>query len=369
MKTEVFVEKIYRNKPLRISLHVLFWLIMLGLQWYLNGISFSGNKGFPKSIQFQLLVSSILNFVIFYYPFVYYVLPKFFLKKKIVLGIITTISLVVIYALLEILIEGLLIKSCTPCMESLKTVNTAYYNFLQSGIDQRLFGKVGSLGIFIGILFTLAIPLAIKLGINAFRTQLKAVSLSKENIQLEFDFLKSQVNPHFLFNTLNNIYALILNDEKEKSAATVARLSQFLRYTLYESNDKEVPVEKELQLLKDYIAMESIRLNFTKVHSNFTDDGSIASLPPLLMLPVIENTFKFSDDAEGKNINIDFTIEHKKIRFIIENDVDIRRKGAENGGIGLQNFRKRLELYYPAKFDYKVQRNDNSYKAIINIET
>ena len=340
MKTEIFVEKIYSNKLLRVLLHILFWLLMLGLQWYLNGISFSPNRAFPESVQFQRLVTGILNIIIFYYPFVYYVLPKLFFRKKIILGIVSTVILVVLYGLLDAILEGIIFKSCSSCMDILKTSNLNYYNYLHNTIGQRLFGKVASMGIFIGILFTLTIPLAIKLGISAFRHQLKTISLEKDNIALEFDFLKSQVNPHFLFNTLNNIYGLILNGEKEKSASTVAKLSQFLRYTLYESNVSKVATEKEIQLLKDYIAMESIRLNLTKVCADLINDGSIATLPPLLMLPVIENAFKYARDAEGKEINIDLTIENKKLSVIVKNEMDLNREGNDNGGIGLQNFKK-----------------------------
>lgn len=368
MKTEIFVERIYNNRPLRISLHILFWLIMLGLQWYLHGISFSSNRAFPRTIQFQQLVTNILNFVIFYYPFVYYVLPGLFLKRRIIMGMIATIMLVIIYGLLDAIIEGLTLKSCMPCMQLLETSNPSYYNYLHYDISQRFFGKLASLGIFIGLLFSIAIPLAIKLGISAFRQQLKTISLAKENITLEFDFLKSQVNPHFLFNTLNNIYGLILNGEKEKSASTIARLSQFLRYTLYESNTSLAPAEKELQLLKDYISMESIRLNLTKACINFTDDGSIAALPPLLFLPVIENAFKYSEDTDGKEINIEMTIANRQIYFIIKNEIDIHRTVSTSGGIGLQNFRKRLELYYPGRFEYKIQNFNKTYIAIINIE-
>src|SRR5688572_25179421 len=188
MNTEIFVEKIYSNKLLRVSLHILFWLLMLGLQWYLNGISFSPNRAFPESVQFQRLVTSILNFIIFYYPFVYYVLPKLFFRKKILLGILSTVTLVVLYGLLDAILEGITFKSCTSCMEILKASNLNYYNYLHNTIGQRLFGKVASMGIFIGILFTLTIPLAIKLGISAFRHQLKTISLAKDNIALEFDF-------------------------------------------------------------------------------------------------------------------------------------------------------------------------------------
>ncbi|MEJ7766578.1 MAG: histidine kinase [Chitinophagaceae bacterium] len=368
MKMESSIEKIYTHARLRILLHVLFWLLMFGLQWYINSISFNPYRAFPYPVFIQLLVSDILCLVLFYYPFVYFVLPGFYYKKKILIGIILSIVLVVFYASMETVREQVILKPCKPCMKILKDGNKGYYTYLHLNLLQMMSGKVLTLGTVVGLIFSLAIPLGIKMGVSAFRQQLRAVQLAKENVQLELNFLRSQVNPHFLFNTLNNIYGLILKKENEKSAATVARLSQFLRYSLYENNSNKAAVEKELQLLKDYVSLESIRLNYTKVHFNSNDDGSIAIMPSLLMLPVIENAFKYCTDEAGALVRIDFFIHDKKITFAIQNPVDTRRQPASTGGIGLKNFRKRLELHYPGRFTYKVTAIDSTYSAHINID-
>ena len=142
----------------------------------------------------------------------------------------------------------------------------------------------------------------------------------------------------------------------------VARLSQFLRYSLYESNSEQVPVEKEIQLLKDYVALESIRLNLTKVQFTPTSDGSVK------LMPVVENSFKYAADQPDANITIDLRIMDKKIYFTAQNKVDVQRQTTEAGGIGLNNFKKRLELYYADKYRYEVNKNETTWFVSINID-
>jgi LytS/YehU family sensor histidine kinase len=240
---------------------------------------------------------------------------------------------------------------------------------MQGAVPNRLFAKLASMGMVIGLLFSIALPLSIKLGMQAVRQQFRAMQLAKDNLQLEYNFLRSQVNPHFLFNSLNNIYGLILSDEKKKSAELVARLSQFLRYTLYENNNDKMPVEKELQLLKDYIDLESIRMNYTKATLDFDTDHSVFYLPSLLLIPVIENAFKYCADNREAYIHILLKIRHKKIFFEARNTVDTdRQSAAAAGGIGLANFHKRLQLYYPRAHQCTVTNTEEEYRVTINID-
>lgn len=368
MSIERMIREVYARRQLRLLLHIVFWIGLFGIQRYLASISFNNYKNFPDSIVTLLIAAGTACIMLFYYPFVYWVLPRFFYAKRFITGIIMTLLLIVCYAFADTMVEEFIIKPCASCMANLKASNTGYSQFLHGFLLSRLLLKVMSMGTIIGILFNIGLPLSIKLGLQALRQQFRAIQLAKENLQLEFNFLKSQVNPHFLFNTLNNIYGLILNDEKEKSAATVARLSQFLRYSLYESNSDKVPVEKEVQLLKDYIALESIRLNCTQVHFTNASDGSVTTIAPLLIMPIIENSFKHTTDKTGAYITIDFTIAHKKIHVTLQNSMDAQRKSADIGGIGLSNFSKRLDLYYPDRYTYQVNTSEKQYAVSINIE-
>ena len=369
MNIEKILNTVYSRKELRISLHLLLWTGLVLIQLYLVGISFNSFHQWPQeSIFANILASNICN-AIFYYLFVYWVIPRYLYRKKFVAVVAGTFVLLIIHGLADILREELVIKTCSACMASLERDNSGYAPFLEKQVTDRLMSKVLSLGSLIGLIFNIALPLSIKYGIMFFRQQILSLKLSKENLQLEFNFLRSQVNPHFLFNTMNNIYGLIMNDEKKKSLETVAGLTQFLRYSLYESNSGQVPVEKEVQLMKNYIDLESIRLNHINVNFNHESDGSIKNIAPLLLIPVIENAFKHTEDEENANINFDFVIKKNHIIFGAENSSTGLNNKQEKGGIGLVNLQKRLNLYYKDKYSYKVIANGEQYAVSINIES
>lgn len=369
MNIALISDLIYTNKRARIAAHVLFWLLLILIKWYITGISFNDYSKFSNDSLFVLSVTSTLNFVLFYYPFVYLVLPMLLYKRKYLQLTLATVALIIMYTWVDAGSEMLILKRCQQCMLLLKESNTGYYQFLQRDLLSRMFGKIASMGILVFLFFSLSIPLSIKLGLRAFRQQVHAMKLAKDNVQLEFNFLKSQLNPHFLFNTLNNIYGLILNDEKEKSARLVARLSEFMRYTLYDLNKDRMPVETEVQLLKDYIELEKIRLNHTRVKFDHHIDVAGHTIASLLFIPIIENAFKHNADIKSSYININFQINKSRLQFSIENTVDTDQQLQSKRGIGLQNFRKRIELYYPGKYKYEVNSSETNYhtKVIIDL--
>jgi hypothetical protein len=368
MNMERLIQGVYGNLYVRIGLHLSFWILLVAVHYYLNGISFHPYKNFPFITDLLLVIAGVLSIILFYYPFVYFVLPRLFYKKRFITGTFCTLALIILYALYDTTRENLLLKDCASCMETLKTSNSGYYHFLQAPLPNRLSAKLASMGTAIGLLFSLALPLSIKFGMQALRQQFRSMQLTKDNLKLEFNFLRSQVNPHFLFNTLNNVYGLILNDDKAKSAAVVAKLSQFLRYSLYESNGDEVPADKELQLLKDYIDLESIRLNHTRVKFNCTTDGSVSTMPPVLLIPVVENAFKYCSDSINGYIDISIQVKDGNIFFYSKNSIDTDRQSAAVGGIGLSNLDKRLRLYYPGKHQCKMLSTDKEYSVSINID-
>ncbi|RZJ56668.1 MAG: hypothetical protein EOO45_28500 [Flavobacterium sp.] len=211
--------------------------------------------------------------------------------------------------------------------------------------------------------------MAIKLALDYAKERTNLIELEKENLQLEFNFLRSQVNPHFLFNTLNNIHSLIVQDRKEQASATVARLSGFLRHSLYESGKERMDLAKEIELLQDYIALEKVRLNKTSVHLETTTDGSPYALPPLLFMPLVENAFKYNADnlPTDSFINIYIEQEGKNLQFRIRNNYDAGKRGS-GGGIGMQNLQKRLLHYYPGKHRLELRDEAGTYEVKISID-
>jgi len=288
-------------------------------------------------------------------------------KKKYFTGIACLVVVVLLYAWLDYLADMLLLQD-TTWKALLQKNSPEYYRFLQSRINNILFARIASLGILYQLFLGLLLPLFIKIAIAYSKEQMQSLELARQNLQLEFNFLKSQVNPHFLFNTLNNIYSLILHDKKEQSADTVARLSAFMRYSLHDANADKTSLEKEIKLMKDYIELEKIRLNYTVVHSSFVTNGADCLLPPLLLIPLLENAFKYCTDQKSAFIDVSLHLSAGRLGFICSNSFDPENISSEAGGIGIINVTRRLQQYYPCKFMYETSREEEIYSVKLSID-
>jgi len=196
--------------------------------------------------------------------------------------------------------------------------------------------------------------------------------LEKGKLEAELKLLKSQINPHFLFNTLNNLYALTLS-QSDKAPEMVYRLSQLMSYMLYDGNQAEVPLTHEFQYIQNYIALEKIRYDERlDVSLNVYDDFEGVNIAPLLVLPFVENSFKHgaSHAVEQSWIRIDILRQHEMLVFKVENSkpAGIPLNAEIVSGIGLSNLRKRLELIYPGRHTLTLLDEEDSFLAILKIE-
>ncbi len=352
----------------RIILHLLLWLFYLSAFYYLESISFNSYKGFAAIFE---PLKNVVTAVLVYYPLVYFVWPHFLRRKKYFLAILFIALLIIFYTTVDHLLERLILQSCENCMEKIKFNQKGYYQLFQKGALNVILVQLISLGIVYQLFVFLAFPLSIKAIIEYFNQHVKTIRLEQENIQLEFNFLKAQVNPHFLFNTLNNIYALILKDDKEASSETVAKLASFMRYSLYESNTHSNNVVKEIDLLKVYLELERIRLNDTVVNFISKVDKENYSLPPLLFMPAVENAFKYcTPTREGDAyIFMKLEVEQSLLEFMISNTFNkTQHQPALHGGIGLGNLQKRLKHYYPGnKSSMETKQTDTVFQITIHL--
>jgi two-component system LytT family sensor kinase len=197
-----------------------------------------------------------------------------------------------------------------------------------------------------------------------------AQQLEKEKLAAELKLLKSQINPHFLFNTLNNLYVLTLN-HSENAPLMVHKLSELMSYMLYDSNQIEVPLEKEIQYIKNYIDLEKIRYG-ERLEVTLNIYGNIEQLmiAPLLMLPFVENSFKHgarNQLSEGW-IHIDIEVQDGCITLKVENSKpNFRDDESKASGIGLSNVRKRLEHLYPNRHSIQLFDEADMHMAILRV--
>ncbi|NTS40650.1 sensor histidine kinase [Flavisolibacter sp. BT320] len=352
------VEKTYTDIRFRIALHLLFWVLLLASYYYFNTISFNPAKGTPAT--YLLAVHNAVTIAAAYYSLMYFIWPRFFARKRWGTGILVFVGWVIAIATLVSWGDWLIFNRCASCGERLAIYNPDYYQFLQRGLPNIVFVRVLTGGLLYQLVIQLGFPVAIKIGRSYFRQAVQQLELAKDNLQLEFNFLKSQVNPHFLFNTLNNIYALVASQRNEQATATIAQLSGILRYTLYETGDEKILLEKEVQLLKDYVELEKLRLNETVVQLNFDTDSSHYTIPPLLFLPAIENAFKYTPDEKESTITIAIKAVKGHLHVSIANahkEVADRKPG----GIGLQNMARRLQHSFGNKASVSASATNGVY--------
>lgn len=336
-----FVPKLLKS---RLFYHTAFWIVFITVFTLFFGIKY----GYLES--FKDVTRESLSYAVVVYFNILFLIPRFLLKRKYgeyVLGLL--LSLVVM----------------VPVHSAVE-----YYNFYNV---EELKGqvRVERLAFFslINISLVLALTTGLKLGMEWFGQQQRNQELEKERLQSELKFLKSQINPHFLFNTLNNLYSLALQ-KSDKAPEMILKLAEMMRYLLYESNEKMVPLANEIRCMQNYIELERIRQDErTKINLeiNCTENGKM--IAPLLFIPFLENSFKHgvNSNIEAGWINIKLDEKGGELFFEIENNKPAKplKRGNENG-IGLQNVKRRLELIYPQKHELTIS-DAASYKTNLKI--
>lgn len=218
-------------------------------------------------------------------------------------------------------------------------------------------------------LFGCAYFAAVRFAIDSIKLNFRNQQLLLEKKQSELNYLKSQTNPHFLFNTLNSIYSLSL-DQSKQTPATVLRLSEILRYMLYDADAPLVEIQKEVQIINEYVELEKIRYdNFLRVSLETDIENHTQKIPPLLMIPLVENAFKFgtSETINNPFIKIKLTCKNNTLNFCVENSIDSSLETTTvKENIGLTNLRKQLQLQF-SKYNLSIEKTDRTFIVIMNI--
>ncbi|MGK6352188.1 sensor histidine kinase [Parapedobacter sp. DT-150] len=214
----------------------------------------------------------------------------------------------------------------------------------------------------------LLLTVALKFSIDWYEQKKALHDIQIEKLQAEVNYLRAQINPHFLFNALNNLYALTLKKSNE-APEVVLKLSELMEYMLYESNEALVPLEKEIQYLSNYLELEKIRQDhLVDIRMTVTGAADKCLIPPFLILPMVENAFKHgvSKAMQHAYLHIDIVIA-AALQVTITNSKAGGCPPAHNGGIGLLNLRNRLELLYPDAHTLQITEAPYTYEVSLTI--
>jgi two-component system, LytTR family, sensor kinase len=254
-----------------------------------------------------------------------------------------------------------------------------YYSFIpEVGFylpDIPLFDITEVLHKIMDINAVMIIPLSIKFYTHYLDKEHKILLLSQEKTEAELQFLRSQIQPHFLFNVLNDIYAMALLKKKE-TPDSILKLADLMRYVLQESTENKVPLEKEINYIRNYIDLEKLRYSeLYTIDFDIKGNTTTAMITPLLLLPFIENAYKHSttNDKGGAWIKIEINLNNEALSMEISNSYDptIPKVTQISSGIGIQNVLKRLEILYPRNYTFETNSTSSSYntKLTINLHT
>jgi len=344
-------------------IHIAVWIVYLVLlTWF-----FLNFNGFGESIT-KSLIFVCVHAIVFYLN-LNVLLPKFLEKKHYALYFLLVIGLIALTIILFNTFERF--------VDYQEIRNTVKRHGRQGpGRGQvRMLAKQFELGrmvlngiVVVAVLFISTIYRSIAEG---RRREQNEIALQNKVLEAEKSFLKSQMNPHFLFNTLNNIYSLSLA-KSDNTAESIHRLSEMLRYVLYESDEKNVRLEKEIKYIEAYIQLQLLRDD--EIENVNLDIGNIDNsfmIAPMILIPFIENSFKHSkiEDTENGWINITIKTVSNKLIFTIENSIPaIIPSKDKSSGVGLTNTKRRLELLYPDKHTLNIIDSGEKYAVQLKID-
>ncbi len=325
--------------------HTVFWLLsLLALYFIFN----DSNDYQSIDLIYTCLFASTL--VLSVYTTLNLLVIHFLRKEKYVWFLLTTASNILLFSYLNLLFFNYGVDYILPGYYFI-----SYYSFA----DVVLFFTAIN---FIALLLSLA-----KEWLVLMKESQQIERLEKEKAKAELSALINQINPHFLFNSLNVLYSLALTDSN-KTADSIIKLGDVLRYVLYQTKKDRVSIEDEIKLLNDYIFLQQYRSK-TAVTIKDTIQNPSCLLPPMLLLPLLENAFKHGNIIDNNSINITISEEKGKVEFYINNQKAQQKPEVEAsfGGIGLNNIQQRLLLLYPEKHTFEIKDEAEYFSVKLSV--
>ncbi|UOQ51430.1 sensor histidine kinase [Hymenobacter cellulosivorans] len=321
---------------------VFWWGLFMLYEW----VVFSGWEE-TAIVTGGFVVKDVVATILAYYFFSLVVLPRFVLPRRWLLMALGLLGVYYIWGLTSFVYYLLL--------DQYGLISKNSYDYMHRVIDYGLWGGVFSWrAISMGISdFSVTTLPAVLIRFVQFllTTSNQSLRLQRENLKLEVSFLKAQVNPHFLFNTLNNIYTMVVKQD-ERAPTMVQHLTGLMHYTVYESDAEKVPLRREVEFLEDYLELERLRYG-RKVSIEYHKAGPLDQfrITPLLFFPFVENAFKHGVDSslDASWVTISLAVQGGQLHFEVSNSLTPTGAKREFGGVGVANVQKRLALHYPAQ--------------------
>ncbi|HEX6332753.1 MAG TPA: histidine kinase [Flavisolibacter sp.] len=314
-------------------LHLVFWVGVALVWWYLRFQDYS-----TPAQAFWVTVIKVADLAAVIYLANLVLVPRLLYRRKYLWFALSFIGAVAVAGTLKYFLVGLVMQ------------DDAYW--LPSGMKEKIYNN------FVTQFFLVLAGMALKSFVDYQQLQKQMAEVAKERAEAELNLLKSQINPHFLFNSLNAVYFLIDRNNTEARNA-LHRFSEMLRYQLYECGDHKIPIEKEVQFLRDYVQLQQIRQddNFSISFECGKDVGNFL-IEPLLLMPLVENSFKHVSHFSKKQNEIRISIGRTNgtFRFSVKNTTEAGTRARQPGGIGLSNVKRRLDLLYGPKHSLEIRK-------------
>ena len=334
----------------RYKLHFAFWGLVIGLYLILQ-LSSLKNPSFTETL--ATMVEFIMTTAIIIYINLSFLIPYFLYKRKYFQYAAALIGSVIAYSWLVCFIELNILGFYSEIQDPL----LFRHFFISNVVMNTLF-----------IVTTTALKLSKKWYLN--RAEMQRLRLEKAEAELQV--LRTQINPHFLFNTLNNIYSLILSKENEKAGGMILQLSDIMDYMMHDSKDDAVPLQTEINHIRNYLDLEKIRLtgqdHIDFVSETDTDNYKVA---PYILMPFIENGFKhgISNTINNGYIKISLSAAKGILNFRVENSKPASADKVSSKGIGLSNIKRRLQIIYPGRHELEILDNPCTFNVnlVINL--
>jgi len=332
-----------KRRHLFISGHFIIWVLVFLLPFVLPGE--------PDKYTWPFLINwtrNVLMSVGIFYLFYGHIIRTYLKSNGLLKFFLISVVTFVAYTLLETVIEQLTIPLLFP--------------------EREINSMSKFAGWFILNMFLVGLALLILLIENWFSVQKYQQQVERERLESELKMLRFQVNPHFLFNTLNNIYTLVYK-KSDRAPEAILKLSALMRYMLYETGVDKAPLAKELEYLENFVELQRLRLvSDQRVMMRMDGDTDGYEIAPLLLVPFIENAFKHGIRASKETvIEIDISVKEGILLFMCSNDYRPDISSQINSGIGLANVRKRLELIYQGRYSLTTGAKDNRYSVNLTI--